>query len=132
MDVHVIPKLVGRIITQHSVPCHVVVMGQVARYISPSFDDLLYANQHHHNSLEWRDKAATIKCTGKFTIRGHAVLSVELFVIDLTNDDAVVMLHPFQEPAPIDFVELPMFSEDMAYITDDNTEESHSVQGYLH
>ena len=76
MDVHVIPKLVGRIITQHSVPCHVVAMGQIARDIFPSFDDLLYASQHHHNSLDWRDKAATIKCTGKFTIQSVLYLPV--------------------------------------------------------
>ena len=55
MHVHVIPKLVGRIIMQHSVSCHVVAMG-VARDIFPSFD-LLYANQYRYNSLEWRDKA---------------------------------------------------------------------------
>ena len=83
MEVHVIPKLVGKIITKHSVPCHVVAMGQVAEDIFPSFDELLYVNQHRCNSLEWRDKAATIQCTGTFTVRGHAVVSVVLFVIDL-------------------------------------------------
>ena len=91
MDVHAIPKLVGSIFTQHSVPCHVVAMGQVARDIFPSFDDLLYANQHHYNSLEWRDKAATISVTGTFTVRGHAVVSVVPFVIDLTNEDGIVV-----------------------------------------
>ena len=119
MDVHVIPKLVGSIFTQHSIPCHVVAMGQVARDIFPSFDDLLYANQHHYNSLEWRDKAATISVTGTFTVRGHAVVSVVPFVIDLTNEDGIVVLHPFQAPAPIQLQQMP-------YMSDDSTVESHS------
>ena len=106
MEVHVIPKLVGRIITQHSVPCHVVAMGQVAKDVFPSFDDLLYANQQRYNSLEWWDKAASIQCTGTFTVCGHAVVSVVPFVIDLTNDDGNVALHPFQAPAPIQFQEM--------------------------
>ena len=92
MDVRVIPKLVGSIFTQHSVPCHVVAMGQVARDIFPGFDDL-YGNQHHYNSLEWRDKAAMISRTETFTVRGHAIVSVVPFVIDLTNEDGIVVLH---------------------------------------
>ena len=127
MDVHVIPKLVGRIITQHSVPCHVVAMGQVARDIFPSFDDLLYANQQRFSSLEWRDKAATITCTGTFTIRGHAIVSVVPFVIDLTRTDGLVVLHPFRAPALIYIEELLAVSEDMGNISDDSSlsEESH-------
>ena len=90
MEVHVIPKLLGKIITKHSVPCHVVAMGQVAEDIFPSFDELLYANQHRYTSLEWRVKAANIQCTGTFTVRGHAVVSEAPFVIDLTNDNGNV------------------------------------------
>ena len=119
MDVHVILKLVGSIFTQHSVPCHVVAMGQVARDIFPSFDDLLYDNQHHYNSLEWRDKAAMVSCTGTFTVCGHAVVSVVPFVIDLTNEDGIVVLHPFRASAPI-------VIQDMPYMSDDSTVESHS------
>ena len=64
MHVHVIPKLVGRIITQQPVSCHVVAMG-VARDIFPSFNDLLYASQYRYNSLEWRDKAVTLNALGR-------------------------------------------------------------------
>ena len=61
MDVHVIPKLVGRIITQHSVPCHVVAMGQIARDIFPSFalckpassQQSGLAGQGSHNQMHW-------------------------------------------------------------------------------
>ena len=58
-----------------------------------------WANQYHlTNSLSWHIK---ISVTGTFTVCGHAVVSVVPFVIDLTNEDGIVVLHPFQAPAPI-------------------------------
>ena len=108
MDVQVIPKLVGKIITQHSVPQGSLPCGGNGTSIQG------YVHM-------------TITCTGTFTIRGHAIVSAVPFVIDLTRTDGLAVLHPFQAPAPIYIEELLAVSEDMGNISDDSSlsEESH-------
>ena len=105
MDPHIIPKLEGKVTDRYGSSFHVVVIGQQARHIYPSFDELLHYNFNHFQSEDWREVAASICSTGTYALHGHAVLAVEPYVIDQSTDDAPV-LHPFHEVEPIAIVDV--------------------------
>ena len=101
-------------------------MGQIARDISQAL--MICFMQTSIVTTVWSGGTRQPQSNALGNLQDEAMqlyLWLYNFAIDLTNEDAVVVLHPFQAPAPIQIVELPTFSEDVAYITDDSSEESH-------